>query len=262
MPVAVHNHPLSWYAEKLRSGEPFAYLSYGDGEWLVVTGMRSGATMQAGEVVTPALEDALRAALDDPDPRLVRGTDPNLIRWRDYKGGDAAGYRELGVKLDALLAGYPEMEFTDGVVFERACWEGTLGPLLGALGDREVYLIGNEELHRGLERAGAVHPWWSCWVPVEGAADYCLNTLRNNLPVCDLVGVTGRRPCFVFCCGLAGSVLAREALLLNPGCAALDLGSSLDIFARIGEQRGWRAELYQDEAKYRDLVRRNLEGSE
>ena len=249
MPFLVHSYPLSWYVEKLERGEPFAYLSYGDGEWLVATGMRSGCTMQNGEVVTQRLEEETRASLGNPDPRIIRGTDPNLLYWRDYQGGDWKGYHELGRELDRLLEGR-SLEFTDGVVFERACWEGRLGPLLEAFCRQPVHLVCNGRLYEGLRDTRALTGFWVGPTLMRNAVEH-LDALEG---LC--LRAAGR--VYVLCMGLGATALICRLLPWLPGATFIDLGSALDIFARIGEGRGWRADLYADEAKYQDLVRRNL----
>lgn len=259
MPATVENLPLSWYVEKLKKGEPFYYLSYGDGEWLIATGMRSGATMQAGEVVTSWLEHHISTSLLVDDERIIRGTDRNLINWRDYKGGDASGYHELGREVEKLLVG-KDWHFTDGTIWEECCQRGELAPLLRVLKEREVYLIGNSVLYAGLRRHNALNPWWYQSVPETDAAGYVCKMLEGVLPKVGAVGVTGRKPCFVLCCGLSAIPLALAIRGKSPDATVLDLGSSLDIFARIGEQRGWRSELYQDETAYHRVISSNLKG--
>lgn len=263
MPI-VEALPLEHYVGLLERNEPFCYLSYGDGEWLVATGMRTGSAMQAGEVVTPWLEQEIRASLDNPNPCILRGTDYWIVNWREYQGGDASSFVPLGHKIDALLE-MRDIRFVDGVVWERACQDGKLGPFLKALQGREVYLVGNEKLYAGLGYHGAVEAYHYTWIPETNAVQYVAKILElvnseNSFPPDHALGATGKTPCYLLCCGLAAMPLALKIFELVPNAAVIDLGSSLDIFANLGEQRGWRAELYADKAKYRDLIRQNLEG--
>src|SRR5438874_2209970 len=100
--MAVARYPLSWYVEKLEQNKPFTYLSYGDGEWLVALRERTGRTMQNGEVVTKQLEDEMLESLC-PNSSVIRGTDPFLIDYETYQGGDKESIHAIGKKINNLL---------------------------------------------------------------------------------------------------------------------------------------------------------------
>ena len=90
MPPEVARTPLSWYVSKIERGEPFTSLLYGDGELNVAAGLMTGAHYtEYAELVTPRLAEELRAALALNAPDVVYGTDPHLIHYETYQGGDA-----------------------------------------------------------------------------------------------------------------------------------------------------------------------------
>ena len=50
--------------------------------------------------------------------------------------------------------------------------------------------------------------------------------------------------------GLPAALIAQRIQIALGDVFALDLGSIWDAFVGIGAQRGWRREMYEDEAKY------------
>lgn len=252
--ATVHNHPLAWYVDKLRSGEPFAYLSYGDGEFLVASGLAIGRKMAFGELVTQAFSAEMRASLDNADPRILRGTDRHLIFPETYHGGDAVPFRAMCAAWLGRLPDLRVLEWVDGVVWDRVAQDGKLWPLLEALRELRPTLVANRKLVEALKpildpRAYRFIPETNAYGDIDAIAEWLTRPSYQPPKV------------FVLCMGLGASPLTCRLLAKHPDATFIDLGSSLDLFARIGVNRGWRAELYADEAKYRDLVRRNLEGT-
>ena len=252
MSVPIARHPLSWYVAKLERGEPFTSLLYGDGEFMVADGEHIGKTLAFGEVVTEQLHREMVASLLEPGEDIIRGTDPNLINYMDYGGRDIDTFRPVGRRVNALLAKVaPNLDWVDGVMWDVASREGGLGSLLKALQERWTITVGNEKLMGFADRIGGFLPVLS-----ENACSQ-LTILEANL-----IGRIGNisKPVLVFCMGLGAIPLAMRLRKVVPECTVLDLGSIFDVFAGIGEQRGWRAEMYADPVAWKECIRKNLEG--
>ena len=254
MSVPIVCHPLSWYVGKLERGKPFTSLLYGDGEFMVADGQHIGQTLAFGEVVTEQLSREMRASLTVVGDDIIRGTDPNLINYMDYGGRDIDSFRPVGKRVNALLAKVaPNLDWVDGVMWDVASREGKLGPLLRVLRKRLTVFVGNVKLLPFTEE----YLGWGTAVPDENAAKW-LDGFESMLV--QWSGENVHHPVFVLCMGLGAIPLAMRLRKSVPGCTVLDLGSIFDVFAGIGEQRGWRAEMYADPVAWQECIRKNLEG--
>lgn len=252
--VRTVEHPLEWYVNKLLRREPFSLLTYGDGEWLVMLGEQTGQHFtQYQELVTPSLRNELLASLDDSDPSVIRGTDLNIINWRDYKGNDASSFCPIGQKVEWLLKGR-SMEFADGVVWDTAAKTGNLAPFLRALRGKEVVLVGNPML-KGFEGCQFADLYGFVPIPKFNTASM-LNVLEA-----ECVAVRqGRTPIYLVCVGLGAIPLVMRLRRQMPEATFLDLGSTFDMFVGLGSERGWRQELYQNQEAWDALIKKNLGG--
>lgn len=243
---------LGWYVERLDSGTPFTNLLYGDGEFLVAAGERTGGFMQNDERVSKALEAELLASLAvPPEPNVVYATDPNLLDPDRYGGRDVDMMRVIGRQVNLVLDKCPRREWVDGVVWERAVREGAFGPFLKALRRYGVTLVG----HKKLAGLTFLNTNAHVGVPPYNAAA-AIDDVAARVP-------TPGHPltAFVVCCGVSAIPLIRRLRArYGPDHVYLDLGSTFDVFCGLGADRGWRAELYADKAALRDLISRNLEG--
>lgn len=239
---------LQRYVDVLQRGEPLASVLIGDGEFLVAMRECTGRALQNGEVVTEQMEREMTAAI--ADPRLLKGTDLNLINWRGYAGRNFDSIREIGEKIERFLASLPGPPlFVDGVVWDRAAREGGLAPLLRWMSRADVTLVANDQLIR------AVSPWLrpgrTVAIPPRNAFAAIdrieEDSFRENRPV-------------IACMGLGAAPLAHRLIKRIKDLTFLDLGSTLDIFAGLGATRGWRSELYKDNIRWNALIAKNLEG--
>lgn len=249
--ATVAHLPLSFYVDKINRGEPFSSLLFGDGEFSVAAGLRTGQRYtQYREMVTPGLVAEMRDALFCGEADVVKGTDPNLINWRDYGGQDAGSFKEACRKFEPLFEGR-DLTFTDGVIWDTAVKTGRLAPLLKALQRREVAVIANPRVAGlpFLKAACRVH------VPDQDASGH-LDVLQSVAGLADGL----EQAVFVVCAGLASVPLIMRLRRQRPLATFLDLGSVLDLFVGEGEQRGWRRELYAKPDELRRIIDANLEG--
>ena len=254
MRVAVRCEPLSYYVAKLDAQEPLASLLYGDGEFQVLMGQRTGQRMQNGELVTEKLEREMLASLDVAGDNVLRGTDPNLLNYEAYEGRDFRALHELGTRINHVLERRAPLEWYDGVVWDRAVRDGALGPLFGALRGYPTILVANPALARfAHERL-----WRFLPIPERDAVAE-LNQLEGSI-LESLDGMRSSRATVLLCMGIGAIPLAMRLRRQVPHVTILDLGSTFDIFAGLGAERGWRQALYAEKAALVETIRKNLEG--
>jgi len=253
----VIRHPLSWYVDKMARGESYSSLLYGDGEFRAMFFAKDGeAISQYKDVVTPSLRRELIDSLSSAGADVLRGTDPHLIDWHLYEGGDKASVRSIGEGVQAGLAalGVPEPTWVDGTVWDRDVREGNLAPFLREVVKRPAVLVGHPALAdfaRRLSMNGA-----GCeFVPVRPAnASGDLDALEA------IIGGIPASKVYLLCMGLGAIPLIMRLRRQRPVAWYFDLGSVLDVFAGLGASRGWRQELYADPVRLKETIDRNLEG--
>ena len=249
--VHVRCEPVAWYVEKLEKEESFTSLLYGDGEFMVADGEHIGQTLAFSEVVTEQLYNEMVASLLDPGTDIIRGTDPNLVNHESYGGSDLDSFRKVGQRIDKLLTKLNlSIPWFDGVMWDRASREGELGPLIRALWRRQTVIVGNARLRPFAEE----YLGWLLAIPSENAVS-CLDQLEGALTEW---ADRADHPVFVLCMGLGAIPLAMRLRRAVLGCTVLDLGSNFDVFAGIGEQRGWRAEMYANKQLWQETLAKHL----
>lgn len=247
--------PIEYYTHLVLHKKKFTSLLYGDGEFLVATGLRRGVKQFTVnlEEVSSELEEGIKNSLLVVDPTIIRGTDLNLINWRDYKGGDDLA--ELGVVLDKFLGG-KRIDWVNGEVWENAVREYKFAPMFQALQTRDCVVIGNKWVIEFLNqiRIGK----WAVQLPIYDAykaIKSTLNGVRVGFRMKEL-----NDPVFIVCAGLSAIPTIMKLRESHPDGTFLDLGSTFDIFMRRGQERGWRRECCQDLTVWKKLVDLNLKG--
>ncbi len=256
--IPIHKEPLSWYIDKLRRKEPFTSLLWGDGEFYVARRTRTGNVMQHGEVITREMETEMRLSLEDTSLDIYRGTDDSLLNWQNYGGRDVAQVRVISEGVECLLREFPLHAWYDGTVWEIAAMEGKLGPLLRVIEERKGVMVANPAL-------------MDCQLPTRTLSKYHFIGIPNQNAYQEInklediaTGALLERgdDCLcVVCAGFTTIPLAMRLRKRVPDATFLDLGSTFDIFAGIGAQRGWRGELYANPVAHQSLIAKNLEGS-
>ncbi len=253
--LITRRHPIDWYTNKLDRGEPFTSLLYGDGELMCAARMRTGDTLQNGEVVTKELEDEIITSLDDPPEGLVRGTDLSLIKYDSYKGQDKESVVALGKAFAPIFEKHPNsQDWVDGVVWEDTVRAGGFGPVFRSLQHRDVVMIGNPALWGNQYLQPIISPRAFISIPTSNACAFLTKITENVLEV-----TSGSNTVYLVCCGLGAIPLIRRLRgQLPKTCTFLDLGSTFDVFAGLGAERGWRQELYANKKALDELITANL----
>lgn len=252
--MPVRREPLEWYVEAIERGDAFSSLLFGDGEFRVILGDYQGQPYTTyREVVTPLLREELTAALFCEDPIVLKGTDPFLIDYETYGGNDKATITDIGSRIRSYIEGVnrPGPEWVDGTVWDVASREGNFSPLFRALWDRDVILVGNVRLTKSLQ---FLRPQVNIVTPEQNA--------YGHVDTMEAASVFHGKPrdVFLVCAGLAGIPLIRRLQNRMPHATFLDLGSSLDVFAGLGAERGWRAELYSRPKEWERIKSKHLGG--
>lgn len=242
--------PLEFYVNKLERGEPFSSLLYGDGEWIACLHLRTGDTLSYGELVTTQLEQEMLSSLDVVNPNILRATDLNLVEYQKYRGNDYKSVEAYGIRINTLLnnRGVP-ITLYDGTVWETASEQGQLAPLLKVLKNKKCTLIGHPLLE---DIPNVLRP--NNFVPIPNTNAYqCITRIEAETAAAE------EHEVYIVCTGLGAIPLIMRLMKHFPNATFLDLGSTFDVFVKL-PTRGWRKDLYQNQAKWEETVRLNTEG--
>jgi hypothetical protein len=237
------------YVDKLYRKEPFCSLLYGDGEFLAACPDNIGKELAFGEVVTERLCQELQDSLLVQDPSVIRGTDLNLRYPDRYQGRDIESVRGINSRMMQVLAKVPyPIDFVDGTIWDEAVRDGKLGPFLKALESEEMVVIGNEKLKH--------LPFWKHQITIFTPPTNACKQLDDL----EILAKSMSSKIYIGCMGLGAIPLAMRLRKAMPDITFIDLGSVLDVFVGLGEQRGWRKEMYADPVKHAACIDANLEG--
>lgn len=131
--LTVIKPPLSFYVDKLKAGTPFAFVRYGDGEWISMLGGK-GQTCDGHEYFDEMASD-LRHSLTINDPNFIRSIGPLALQ----DGRKAQITRYLYQKKLSL-------EWHSTEVFLQASLAGKLFPLVEQLHQKRVVYAGPAHL--------------------------------------------------------------------------------------------------------------------
>ena len=131
--MKVNEPGLRFYVDRIRKAEPFSFVRYGNGEWDCILKLYP-RTRSGSQRFTPALRKA-----------LIR----SLVQKRSgayYPAIQSTGYLKrlkLLPKLETWLAeNSPGLTWHGGEVFTRASRKGKLFPLIEAMKQRRVVVVG------------------------------------------------------------------------------------------------------------------------
>jgi hypothetical protein len=195
---------LADYVALLHAGTPFALSRWGDGEWAAILG-DSGATCD-GQPYTPQLRAALAAVLESR-PSYFLGLQPFAMRRR---GAEIQGWLDQRGLAPAWV---------DADVFARASREGQLEPLIAALRDCSVALVGPHYLEQGFEEPEDPHAKLIVVPALDafGALAPTLAAIEQAIEGgADVIGVSA---------GPAAKLIVHEVHRAHPDVTVVDFGS-------------------------------------
>lgn len=131
--LTVIKPPLSFYVDKLKAGTPFAFVRYGDGEWISMLGGK-GKTCDGHEYFDEMAAD-LRHSLTINDPNFIRSIGPLALQ----------NGRRSQITMYLRRNGLP-LEWHSTEVFLDASIMGELFPLVEQLQQKRVVYAGPAHL--------------------------------------------------------------------------------------------------------------------
>lgn len=187
--------------ENIRTGTPFSYARYGDGEWNAILQKKPGGRNCDGHEYFPDLGDALRRILDSR-PSYYMG----LQRL--------ATEQNAGDKLfDYLVA---INKWTDNEIMHRASIKGRLNEFFDVLKDQRIIVVGNESLKTLF--SDGIHvsiPEKNCWKQYELIKTVIASLISENKIV-------------LYCASMMSEVLIDY--FSERGLIQIDCGSVFDPY--------------------------------
>jgi hypothetical protein len=119
------SYPLEWWVEKLKKGEKFSLIRFGDGEMYCMWGAKGGNSN--GCLYTDELRQGLLESMEHKEPNFYYGIQHVLPQ-------DKIRFQQQ----------YPNIDFYDSEIWGEAVAQGKLYPLIEQLKKMDVVLIGNE----------------------------------------------------------------------------------------------------------------------
>ena len=235
--MIIHDKPLEYYIDRLKNNEYFGMSMFGDGELIGIFDERTGRENAEGTTYTIELRDALRESLRFKDENFIFSI-PAVVQTDEVFGPK---------KLDNYLkANEIDIEGYEKDIWDVASREAKLAPLIQQLRKMNVCLIGNEAFAGKLDFVNKHIPldYPNCF--------HQRSRIRKQL----LLG--SKYQVYLFAAGLPAAIFVQDVCKRISNAFFIDIGSILDGFIGIGAQRGWRAELYADEEKYKEWMQKNL----
>lgn len=209
-------------AELIATRTHFAEAAYRDGEWRCILGDRGGNVN--GERYHPQLQDALRRTLLEPVGQWCAYFDyPTNVRKR----------------ADAWIAEHqPRVAWIHDRVLGQAVVAGTAAPLIEAMRERRVIIVGPAHMQRlnpALLECAALIPVdpSAAWRDVSATCTAVMRVVEHD----DLV---------LLCAGMASNLLIHRLWTLLEGVATLyDAGAALDPYCGVFSRKVYRSEEWQ-----------------
>ncbi len=229
--MIVHNKPIKWYANKIRKNEYFSQGMYGDGEWLGIFEERIGKTNAEDTIYTADLCRELRESLFFKSKNFYFSA-PTVLKRADWTG---IGERKIDAFLETRNL---DIEFYEKDEWDKAMKTGELKIFIKAIREKNVVIISNKHLRK--------LPFYDHFIEI----DYpnCFDQIERVIKeILDY----GKPAVYLFSAGLPATLFVQRLHNKVENSWFLDVGSIWDAFVGIGEQRGWRKELYADPVRYK-----------
>lgn len=231
--IPMKQMPLSEYVELLNNNTPFSFSRFGDGEWNSILGTE-GANCD-GHTFYPELSNALKSAVVSPYPYLY--------------GMQNFAIKNMGRQIHAFLKkNNVSIIWNNSDVFHYANCAGELNPLLRALRNKKIVMIGPRHLHQALDRLFHVDtfmeiPDTNCFTAVasieQAIREYSLN--KNGIV-------------YAFSASMAANCMIHD---LYPELGAtnwlVDFGSLWDIYVGVKSRSVYNREGWDE------IIRKNCE---
>lgn len=214
---------LEWFLSRFRSGEPFTFSRWGDGEWRAVCGTVHGVNCD-GHPFHRDLQRELGTVLRSK-PTYPLGMQPMSVRIY----GDIILQFLNGNKIKGL-------EWSDGDIFHKAAIAGKLGEITESLKDRKLLIVGAKHLAK-LTQPGVLDPKPKKVVHIDVHGDQAFTHRKRTIANIKrhLLGPGKSESWIVFVCmGMTAEIVIHE-LNKDFGDAhtIVDFGSVFDPLAGV-----------------------------
>lgn len=191
----------------IRSGDPFTFTRYGNGEWDLILG-RGTHTGSRSQTFTTALRQAMRETVIEHDGKKMGMQSRRYLHKLRLLQPAEMWLQENGIRID----------WEAGDVLHWASQRGELAPFVDALTDADPLFVGPEYMERiPLDGDVMVIPSRNCWQQVDEIEE-AIRTHGQNRVVC-------------LSAGPAAKVLIHR--LRNEPMQLIDCGSLWDVYCGV-----------------------------
>lgn len=206
--MRVRKVPIAFFSNKLKKGEVFSFSRYGDGEWNAILGVKG--TNCDGHTYFKELGRDLRRAITNPLPY--------------YYGLQNMTIRRMLNRIRPILKKDYDYKWLNSDVFHYASWHGRFRPIVKALRQKKVCLVGPKYLDcpklNFLTTGGhIVIPRKDCY--------------RNKIKIEHAI-IKRAKPGMVFslCASMLSEVIIHDLFnMVGHVCWLIDFGSVWDPYA-------------------------------
>ena len=233
--ITIHKEPLNFYVDKLKKGEYFSFPGFSDAEWLAMEKCKGNEETRTGggQFFTHLIGDQLTEALKINEPNYFKAVPIGMWEEKWVYGAE---------RMEKFLGenNIPEpWEFYErDMVTDECARDALIGPWIRQLRKMDVVLISNKfvsEIKYFLPYKYFVEiPKLNVYMEENWLERYVKKILDYGKPAV-----------YIFSAGFAAAPLIGKLHGKIPNSWFLDLGSIWDAFVGIGNQRGWRAALYE-----------------
>ncbi len=228
--------PMSYYINRLKTGDSFAMVGYSDGEWFSIIEHHLEQLTAFGQVIHRYTG---RLLLDVMHRRQAEGkflfSVPDCM-WKPGEFVDAKIDERIESKLKH--AGIDVPFYERDMVFDDLAMAAGLYPFIHELRQHKVVVIGNEAL-RGITFLN--------YKKFVGVSAPNLHLEHGGIDrAVEEAATFGSTGVYLVCAGLSAPLIIDKLYEVYPNSFIIDCSSIWDAFVGLGGQRPWREELFAD----------------
>lgn len=253
--MILHEHPIEFYIDKLKNNEYFSMSGFSDAEWLAMEKSRIrpkennglGNRTGGGQLYTHNIGDALREALKVKGDNYYKMVPECMVThdWVYGKPRMEQFMKEQNIPEEDRVF-YERDQVTDDLAREAG-----LNPLIKQLIKMDVVFISNSFVKNIKYFMPYKHFIEIPKLDVYEEEDWLNKYTQKVLDY-------GKPSVYIFSAGFAAAPMIGRLHGKIPSSFFLDLGSMWDCFVGVGNQRGWRAELYANSERWWNWIETNL----
>lgn len=240
--------PMSYFIERLASGQSFSLPGFSDAEWIAMLQRRQGEITALGQEFTAEIGARLEAAFQShrEDETYMRAV-PKALRQIGPIADDVDSYiKNHGMETIPL---YERDLVTDDLAEKAKLW-----PFINQLRQMRTVVVSHAAI-RGIRWVLHYDAFIEISTPnfhkedggIERVVEECIDVYKKlDKPVV-----------FLFSAGMSAAAMIHLLHDRVKGSYLIDVGSMWDAFCGVGEQRTWRAKLYADPVQYEHWVLKN-----